>query len=164
MGIFPSLFCWCATSVFGYSLGNFFAPISFNCKNCHDFEFVDYFSAWNFSVVNRIVSGARYGLRDWLMQRIAAVILLMYSLFVLGFVILNMPMSFALWHTLFTHDWMRFFTLLSFMALYLHAWVGIRNVLMDYVHSTGIRLTLHGCVIVALVIYFIWTVQILWGK
>ncbi|WP_223248446.1 succinate dehydrogenase, hydrophobic membrane anchor protein [Sulfurirhabdus autotrophica] len=114
--------------------------------------------------MSRVVSGARYGLRDWLMQRIAAVILLIYSLFVLGFIILNMPISFTSWHAFFTHVWMRFFTLLSFIALYLHAWVGIRNVLMDYVHSTAIRLILHGSVIVALVIYFIWTVQILWGK
>jgi succinate dehydrogenase / fumarate reductase membrane anchor subunit len=115
-------------------------------------------------VVNRIVSGARYGLRDWLMQRIAAIILLIYSLFVMGFILLNLPLNFNTWHALFNHDWMRFITLLFFIALYLHAWVGIRNVLMDYVHSTAIRLTLHGCAIVALILYFIWTVQILWGK
>ena len=115
-------------------------------------------------MVNRIVSGARYGLRDWLMQRITAIVMACYTLFLSGFLALHSPLHFSEWTALFSHDWMRFFTLLFFLGLYLHAWVGIRNVLMDYVRHAPVRLALHGGVIVALIIYFMWTVEILWGK
>ena len=115
-------------------------------------------------MVNRIVSGARYGLRDWLMQRITAIVMVSYTLFLSGFLALHNPLHFSDWAELFGHDWMRFFTLLFFLCLYLHAWVGIRNVLMDYIHNTAARLALHGAVIVALTVYFMWTVEILWGK
>jgi succinate dehydrogenase / fumarate reductase membrane anchor subunit len=45
----------------------------------------------------------------------------------------------------------------------LHAWVGVRNIFMDYIKDTGVRLILYVLVIVALVIYGAWAVQILWG-
>jgi len=49
------------------------------------------------------------------------------------------------------------------VALLWHAWVGVRNIAMDYVKPLGLRLTLQSAVIVALVLYLGWTVQILWG-
>jgi succinate dehydrogenase / fumarate reductase membrane anchor subunit len=58
---------------------------------------------------------------------------------------------------------MRFATLLFLFALFLHAWVGVRNIFMDYIKDTGVRLILYVLVIVALVAYGVWAVQILWG-
>lgn len=110
------------------------------------------------------VSGAHYGLRDWLMQRITAVIMAVFSVFLAGFLLLHTQLQFGDWKQLFSLDSMRYFTLLFFLSLFLHAWVGIRDILMDYIHSTMVRLALHSTVIVALVIYFMWAVQILWGK
>lgn len=115
-------------------------------------------------MVNRVVSGAHYGLRDWLMQRITGVILAIFTVFLAGFFLLHLPLQFSDWKHLFNHDSMRYFTLLFFLSLYLHAWIGIRDILMDYVHPTMARLALHSAVIVALVMYFMWTIQILWGK
>jgi succinate dehydrogenase / fumarate reductase membrane anchor subunit len=38
---------------------------------------------------------------------------------------------------------MRFLTFLFVLSLMFHAWVGVRDIWMDYVKPTGVRLTLH---------------------
>lgn len=115
-------------------------------------------------MVNRQVVGAHYGLRDWLAQRITAVIMLVYTLlFVLA--VLTLP-KFDFWHwqALWTMPLMRYATVLFAIALLYHAWVGVRNMFMDYIKPTGLRLMLYVVVILALISYGAWTVQILWGK
>jgi succinate dehydrogenase / fumarate reductase membrane anchor subunit len=59
---------------------------------------------------------------------------------------------------------MRYAALLFLVALLYHAWIGVRNIFMDYIKATGLRLTLYVVVILALIAYGAWTVQILWGK
>ena len=106
--------------------------------------------------------GATYGLRDWLVQRVAAVFMLVYIGLLLGFVVLNHPLDYATWKAWFAHDWVRLPTALFWLSLCLHAWVGMRDVLMDYVRSAGVRLLLEALVMFVLAGYFIWAVQILW--
>jgi succinate dehydrogenase / fumarate reductase, membrane anchor subunit len=114
-------------------------------------------------MVNRLVIGAGYGLLGWLVQRISAVVLAIYTVFMAGFLLSHRPLEFLAWKALFMPFWMRVFSLLFFLSLFLHAWVGMRNVLMDYVHPTGLRLALEVAVIFALVVYAVWSIQILWG-
>ncbi|MEW5943402.1 MAG: succinate dehydrogenase, hydrophobic membrane anchor protein [Pseudomonadota bacterium] len=114
-------------------------------------------------MVNRVVVGAHYGLRDWLMQRVTAVVMALYAIFMLGFLLTHPPLQFADWQALFSRQWMRLASLLFFFALYLHAWVGVRDILMDYVHGTLLRLALQLAAILALIAYAAWSVQILWG-
>jgi len=113
-------------------------------------------------MVKRVVSGAHYGLRDWLMQRVTAVVMALYTLFLGGF-ILTRPLSFDSWHGLFHSLPVRLASLLFLFSLFLHAWVGMRDIFMDYVHPTVLRLGLHVVVILALVAYAAWAVQILWS-
>lgn len=114
-------------------------------------------------MVNRIVSGAHYGLRDWLAQRITAVVMASYTLFIVGFLLLHHPLQFVEWKALFQHNLVRLFSLLFWFSLLIHAWVGVRDILMDYVHFTGFRLSLQVLAILALVAYGAWAVQILWS-
>ncbi len=114
-------------------------------------------------MVERIVSGAHYGLRDWLMQRATAVVMALYSLFMAAFLLTHWPLQFADWSGLFHNQSIRFASLLFLLSLYLHAWVGVRDILMDYLHHTVLRLTAEVLVILALVSCTAWTVQILWG-
>jgi len=64
---------------------------------------------------------------------------------------------------LFSSQLMRTFTLLFLLCLFYHAWVGIRDIVMDYVQLAGVRLVVHILVILVLLLYTIWSVQILWG-
>lgn len=114
-------------------------------------------------MVNREVSGAHYGLRDWLAQRATAVVMLVYTLLLL--MALEMLPKFDYWHwkALWSLPLMQYSTLLFMAALLLHAWIGVRNIFMDYIKDAGLRLVLYVLVILALIAYGAWTVQILWG-
>jgi succinate dehydrogenase / fumarate reductase membrane anchor subunit len=113
-------------------------------------------------MVNRVVTGAHYGLRDWLAQRITAVIMVIYSLFIAEY-LLTHTLTYDAWTALFSGNLMRTFTLLFLLSVFYHAWIGIRDIVMDYVKPASIRLTIHVLVILALLLYSIWSVQILWG-
>jgi succinate dehydrogenase / fumarate reductase membrane anchor subunit len=113
-------------------------------------------------MVNRIVVGAHYGTRDWLAQRITALIIAVYSVVALVVVFLGKPLSHAVLKDLFAQGWMRVATLLFMVALVWHAWVGVRDILMDYIKPDGLRLTLQVVTILLLAGYLGWTVQILW--
>ncbi len=113
-------------------------------------------------MVNRVVVGAHYGLRDWLAQRVSAVVMVAYlALFGVALAAAR-PVDHAAWKALFGRGWMRLATLLFFASLFLHAWVGMRDILMDYVKPVGLRLALEVVVIVLLLACMAWAVEILW--
>ncbi len=114
-------------------------------------------------MVNRIVTGAHYGLRDWLIQRISAAVMAAYALFIAGWVLFHAPVGYAAWTRLFAGNVMRSFTLLVLLAMFYHAWVGVRDIVMDYIKPAALRLAIYALVILALVLYAIWSVQILWA-
>lgn len=114
-------------------------------------------------MVKREVVGAHYGLRDWLAQRITAVVMAVYSLMILA-VLVGLPrLDYRHWKALWELPLMRYATLLFLLSLYLHAWIGVRNIFMDYIRDSGLRLTLYVIVIAALVCYTVWSIQILWA-
>lgn len=113
-------------------------------------------------MINRIVTGAHYGLRDWLVQRVTAVVMALYILVVAVYVLVR-PFGYDTWTELFSGNIMRSFSLLFLLSVFYHAWIGVRDIVMDYVKPAGIRLLIHVVVILALILYTIWSVQILWG-
>ena len=114
-------------------------------------------------MVNREVTGAHYGLRDWLAQRVTAIVMALYTLLLIGLLLAAPKIDYAAWRQVFEPQWMKLATLLCLLSVYLHAWVGVRNICMDYVKHGGLRLALYALVIAALIIYAGWSVQILWS-
>ena len=112
--------------------------------------------------MNRVITGAHYGMRDWLAQRITAVIMAVYTLIVAAVVLTNTPLKYAGWQSLFAQGWMRVATLLFAVSLAWHAWVGVRDIIMDYIKQDGLRLTLQVLTLLLLAAYLGWTIQILW--
>ena len=108
--------------------------------------------------------GAHYGLTAWLLQRLTAVVMLAYTLLLGGLVLWCPPASHADWKGLFSGSFVRLATMLFFLALLYHAWVGVRDIVMDYIKPTGLRLALQFLVGAALVFYLVWSVSILWGR
>ena len=114
-------------------------------------------------MVDRVVVGAHYGLRDWLIQRITAVVMAGYIVSLAAYLLWQPGLDYDVWIALFSSLPVRTFTLLFLMCLFYHAWIGVRDVVMDYVRLAGLRLFMHVLVILALILYLIWSVQILWG-
>jgi succinate dehydrogenase / fumarate reductase, membrane anchor subunit len=115
-------------------------------------------------MVDRVVTGARYGLRDWLMQRVTSVVMALYAVFFAIYFCAQSPQSYAAWRALFAPQWVRVLTMLFLVSLFLHAWVGVRDIYMDYFKSAGLRLLLQVLTIVALAGYTIWSASILWSS
>ncbi len=112
----------------------------------------------------RIVTGAHYGLKDWLAQRITAVVLAIYLLYLLGTWLFHRgPFDYTSWYLLFSSPFMKVATLLAALALMWHAWIGVRDIWMDYIKPTGLRLLLEVLTIIVLLAYAAWTAVILWG-
>ncbi len=114
-------------------------------------------------MVNRVVTGAHYGLRDWLAQRVTAVVMALFTLFVAAYLLLQSVVDYDVWTALFSNNVMRSFALLFLLSVFYHAWIGVRDIVMDYVKPASLRLLIHVAVILALLLYVIWSVQILWG-
>ncbi len=113
-------------------------------------------------MTQRIVTGAHYGLRDWLVQRVTAVIMAVYSVIAVAVLLANKNITYGVWRDLFSQGWMRVATLLFAASLAWHAWVGMRNICMDYIKPEGLRLSLQVGILVVIAAYLGWTIQILW--
>ena len=111
----------------------------------------------------RLTTGASYGLRDWLGQRVTAVVMAVFILCLAGALLVAPPQGYAGWKAVFANQWMRIAAFLFLVSLFWHAWIGVRNILMDYVHATGVRLTLQILVILSLLFYTVWSAEILWS-
>jgi len=129
----------------------------------------------------RIVVGAHYGLRDWLSQRITAAVMAVFTIVLLLQYLWpskakapnGQPLKDAAgnavaltgydkWSGIFSTQWMKVLTFVVIVSLAYHAWVGMRDVWMDYVKSVGARLALQALTIVWLFGCAGWAVQVLW--
>ena len=112
--------------------------------------------------MNRVIVGAHYGLRDWLVQRVTAVVMALATIVIAYGVWSALPLTYGVWKNLFSMWWMWLSVSLFSLSVMLHAWIGVRDILMDYVKPTGMRLTLEVLFFLTLVYYTIWTMRILW--
>lgn len=120
-------------------------------------------------MVTNVTSLGRTGLGDWLIQRASAVILAAYSLCILGNFITHPEMDYLQWRAIFESDVMRFFSLITVIALCAHAWIGMWTISTDYLTSLqlGSRATVYRILFQAVcalitVVYLLWGIQILW--
>ena len=114
-------------------------------------------------MVNRHITGAHYGLKDWLIQRVTATIMALYTVLFAVIYFVSCPTDYFTWSYIFQSQWMRIITLLFFFSLFWHAWVGVRDIYMDYIQSTSLRLGFQVVTVVVLLAYALWVVQILWS-
>jgi succinate dehydrogenase / fumarate reductase membrane anchor subunit len=110
----------------------------------------------------RIVVGAHYGMRDWLSQRVTAVLMALFTVVLLVQLLLPGPLGYDRWAGIFAAQWMKVLTFVVIVSLAWHAWVGVRDIWMDYVKPVGVRLALQVFTIVWLVGCSGWAVQVLW--
>lgn len=114
-------------------------------------------------MVDSITSLSRSGLRDWLLQRVSAVIIVAYVAMIVSFFFMNSPMKMDVWQSFFAHQPVKIATFLALFSVVIHAWVGMWTVYTDYVKCSRIRLFLQVFTIFALLSLVVWGAVILWG-
>lgn len=112
--------------------------------------------------MNRIVVGAGYGLKDWLAQRITGVVMAVFTLIMFAAALGGAMSSREAWQAFMANGLIRFLGFLFIVSLCWHAWVGVRDIWMDYLNSAALRLFLHVMTLLALVGYAGWAIQIIW--
>jgi succinate dehydrogenase / fumarate reductase membrane anchor subunit len=110
----------------------------------------------------RLVVGAHYGLRDWLGQRLTAVLVAIYAIVFGIYAVFLLPSGYDAWAGLFAPLAMKVATVVVMLALLYHAWVGMREIFMDYLKPTWVRLVAYMITLVWLAVCAVWSVQILW--
>ena len=114
-------------------------------------------------MVASATSLGRSGLHDWVIQRVSAVVLAIYIVYLAGFVFSAESLTFITWQALFAPLWFKIFSLLAIASLSFHAWVGMWIVSTDYIKPTGIRLVVQVAIILSCLAFIIWGAQILWS-
>lgn len=121
-------------------------------------------------MVTAVTNLGRSGLSDWLIQRVSSVIMLAYTLFVVGYILFTPELTYAQWQGLFGYLGMRVFSLLTLLSVVAHAWIGLWGVLTDYLterlmgnKGTVLRLSAQFLLAVALATYTLWGIEIIWG-
>jgi len=107
--------------------------------------------------------GAHYGTRGFLLQRFTAVVMAVYTIVAFCCWLYRAPSGYADYRSMFSGAF-GVFTLLALAALLYHAWIGMRDILIDYVKPLGVRLTAQFLVATVLVFYLLWAGAIFWGR
>lgn len=101
------------------------------------------------------------GMRAWLTQRLSALVMAVYSVFAVARFLIVQPSHYEAWVDFFQPFWWRIATLLFWISLCIHAWLGIRDVFKDYVPNSSVRDVLDKLLVVSLWVYLVWAAWLL---
>lgn len=114
-------------------------------------------------MVTNAASFGRSGIHDFILIRASGVVLASFALFLIGFIACSQPLTYEVWHGLFSTLGMKVYTLLALVALLIHAWIGVWQVLTDYVKHTPLRGVLQFAFVVLAFAYLAAGLVIVWG-
>ena len=114
-------------------------------------------------MVKSVLGVNHQGLRDWVIQRLSALIMAVYSIMLVSYLVLHVGLTFPEWRVLFTHSWMKIATIFFLLSVMFHAWVGMWTIFTDYVKPYILRSLLNVLTILTLSACFLWALMILWS-
>jgi succinate dehydrogenase / fumarate reductase membrane anchor subunit len=121
-------------------------------------------------MVTSVTNFGRSGLSDWLVQRVSAVILLAYTVFLAWYLVTTPELDYPQWKALFAQTPMRVFSILALLSVVVHAWIGLWSISTDYMTERMMgdkgnivrwMVQLGGGLL--LFTYLIWGIQVLWS-
>lgn len=120
-------------------------------------------------MVTNVTSLTRSGLADFVVQRVSAVVMGLYSICVLGFFYVTPDVDHAVLRDYFGSFAMQTFSTLTILSTAAHAWIGLWTVGTDYIrphyvgpHATSIRLLYQAGVLAVLFLFVVWSLQLFW--
>ncbi len=114
-------------------------------------------------MVNNIATVGRSGVHDFILIRASAIILALYTFLVLGFFLITPEVTFDVWQGFIACLPVKIFTVLALFSLVIHAWIGVWQVLSDYVKPAFLRGSLQFFFAVTLLTYLVAGLLIVWG-
>ncbi len=121
-------------------------------------------------MVTSVTSFGRSGLYDWLIQRVGAVVMAAYVIFLAVYIALTPDLTYEQWSALFGQLWVRVFSFVTLLSFISHAWIGLWAVLTDYLterlmgsKATVLRIFAQMVLGGVAITYLVWGIEILWG-
>lgn len=105
----------------------------------------------------------RNGIHDWLLLRAAAMVMTLYVIYILGFLVMSGTLTYDVWRGFFASSFTKVFTLLTLFSILVHGWIGMWQVLTDYIKPLALRMMLQLVIVVALLVYAIYGTVVVWG-
>jgi succinate dehydrogenase / fumarate reductase membrane anchor subunit len=105
----------------------------------------------------------RNGIHDWLLLRAAAMVMTLYVMYILGFIVMSGTLTYDIWRGFFSSSFTKVFTLLTLFSILVHGWIGMWQVLTDYIKPLALRMMLQLVIVVALLVYAIYGTVVVWG-
>ena len=102
-----------------------------------------------------------YSMKAWALQRLSAVYMGLYLIYFIGVLLIARPEGYVAWQQWLNHSLMSIATLVFVLALLLHAWIGMRDIFMDYVNPLGLRVVLLALLLLSLMAFGIWAGKLL---
>lgn len=122
-------------------------------------------------MVTQVTSFSRNGVGDWYLQRMSSIIIAIYTVLLVGIIVMTPEWSFERWQALFDSTLMKIATLLVILATCVHAWIGMWTIGTDYLRGRTmgpigdtLRSIYQLVCVLAILSYLIWGIQILWGN
>lgn len=113
-------------------------------------------------MVKSATSFSHSGMRDWIIQRVSAVVLALYVIALLIFFVSHTSLTYESWKGFFYNPFMQIFSFLALLSMVGHAWIGVWTIFTDYIKPKGLRLFLESIMALALLSYLAWGVSIIW--
>ncbi len=100
----------------------------------------------------------RRGLFDWIVQRVTALLIFLYTLVVVIFALTHGGVYSApmVWASFLSNPGVRFFTVVTLFSVLWHTWIGLWTVFTDYIHHRAFRYCLNGLLAALLIFYGLW--------
>lgn len=114
-------------------------------------------------MVANVSSFGRNGVHDFILIRATAVILTLYTLYMVSFFAFGPEINYLNWIEFWANTSNKVFTMLALICVLIHAWIGLWQVLTDYIKPTLLRGVMQFCIVVALFVYLLTGFFILWG-
>ena len=99
------------------------------------------------------------GFQAWVVQRLSAIYLAVYLIYLFGYFSLSPPVSYIAWKAWLTNPAVSVSLALFFLSLLMHAWIGIRDVVIDYIHPLPSRLIVLSVVAMTLMASGFWILR-----
>ncbi|CAJ0998643.1 Succinate dehydrogenase hydrophobic membrane anchor subunit [Sodalis praecaptivus] len=105
----------------------------------------------------------RNGVHEWLLVRASAIVICLYIIYLLGFILIADILIYDVWRGFFATPMTKVFTLLTLFSILVHTWIGMWQVLTDYIKPLALRLLLQLAIVIVLMVYLLYGTVVVWG-
>ncbi|XOD69897.1 MAG: succinate dehydrogenase membrane anchor subunit [Sodalis sp. (in: enterobacteria)] len=105
----------------------------------------------------------RNGVHDWLLIRASAIVIFFYIIYELSFILFTDTLTYDVWLGFFSTPITKVFTLLALFSILVHTWIGMWQILTDYIKPLAVRLLLELAIVIVLMIYLFYGIVVVWG-